>query len=163
MLYQFSAKLTREEIIDRLNKLGDTGLNQIGSPKDIVYKLSGDNLRLRKSFKLGYNSYRRFFYGTIKSNGNQTIISGEFRLHPLVKVVLTFWFGGIIVLGGSSFIIGLLSIVNRTQEMGKAIIALAAPLILYGFGIGLLKIGRKKDEEWLINYLMEKFELDQMG
>lgn len=156
MVYHFVTELTRDQIICRLRTFGDTGLKSIASSKEILYKVSKNKIRMIKNQKTNYRSFVRTFYAEMEYKDNKTYIHGKFKHYLFIKIFLLIWFGGVILIGGSIFIGGLLSYFSRTQEIGKTILSVIVPPVLLGYGIFIYKFGRKKYEDWLINYIKEK-------
>ncbi len=162
LVYYFETNLNKEQIIYRLSTFGDTGLNQIASSKDVLYKVSGDKLKLIKNTKYHKNPFHRFFYAKMKFNDNKTIIRGKFKLHPFVLLFSIVWLSLAIGMGGIMFLGGLLSVFSKDLEVGKTVLFIVVPpAMVFGF-FGFLKFGRKKQEEELLEILKEKLELKQI-
>jgi Ca2+/Na+ antiporter len=162
LAYHFETDLTKEQIINRLSTFGDTGLNKIASSKDIIYKVKKNKIRLVKNIKTNYQAYLRPFYGEIESKDSKTYIRGEFKHSLFIRIYLIIWFGGVIIIGGIIFLGAILSVFTRIQEIGKSILGIVILPVMLGFGIFIFTFGRKKQEEWLISFIKEKFELKEI-
>ncbi len=162
MVYHFETDLTKDQIIHRLSTFGDTGLNQLASSKDILYKVSKNKIRMIKNQKTNYRSFIRPFYGEMEFKDNKTYIHGKLKHSLFVKIFLIIWFGGVILIGGSIFIGSILTYFSKTKEIGKTILGVIVPPALLGYGIFIYKFGRKKHEDWLINFIKEKLELNEV-
>jgi hypothetical protein len=88
------------------------------------------------------NSFRRMFYGQVLERSQGAMIRGSFKMHPVVRLVLFIWYGGVI---GVSL---LLSAVNVGRALGMPIRGTAAgwpvlafPILMVVFAVVLVRSG----------------------
>jgi len=110
--------------------------------KEILGRIREASFRLQKR-RYYRNSFAPFFYGQFAPADSGTLITGEFRMHPFVRVFMAFWFSFLAV-----FVITALVLPSRGQQEsagGRAFILLIAGAFAV-FGVGLMKFG-----QWLGN------------
>jgi hypothetical protein len=81
----------------RTRLAGLVGFNTVGP---VIGSSSGDRFHLyvvRKDFR---NSFAPHFYGRLTTASSGTVIDGKFRMHFFVRIFLSIWFTGVIVIGG---------------------------------------------------------------
>lgn len=152
MKYIFTTNLSITDCLDRirLNAKKDTILNWLEidfnfEKKDIIfYKINKNTFRLQKHRRYR-NSYAPLFYGILVKKHENTVIEGQFHMHPFVRFFMFIWFTGIILEGGI--------ILFKTQFM---IIGLLSQIIFIIFGIGLIKIGNffgRNEKKYMIEFI----------
>ena len=128
----------------------------------IIGKFDEDTFRLRQK-KSYNNSFAPFFFGKLSRTNSGTEISGEFRMHPLVRVFMTFWLGMVVLIGGIMVVVSLGQIVTGrvpAQQRGSPWMGVLIPMIMLVFGTGMLKVGAwlgKRDEAAMTRFLEETF------
>jgi hypothetical protein len=137
-------------------KLGFSLSGYAGSRAFIV-KIGATSFRLRTR-RYYINSFAPFFYGNFISSDGGTTISGDFRMHPMIKPFMVFWFCGLAIFGVTVFVLP-----SRGQPQA-IIVRLLMLLVLGGmaaFGVGLVKFGRwlgSSEEEAMTAFLKKTFE-----
>ncbi len=134
-----------EEAIKRLDaNVGNSVFSHLTS-EGMVGSVSRDTVKIHRVIPMMKNSFKPMLIGSFSTLGGRTILSGVFRMHRLVQVFMTFWFG---VLAFSVLTEGASILVNPSD-------AWPAPLVgfmMIAFGVGLVKIGKwlsRNDKEWL--------------
>jgi hypothetical protein len=51
------------------------------------------------------NSFTPFFYGKLAEVDGGTVVEGEFRLHPFIRLFLLFWLAFLLLFGASAIIV----------------------------------------------------------
>ena len=105
---------------------------------EVLGRIRGMSFRLQKR-RYYRNSFAPFFYGQFASADGGTIITGEFKMHPFVRVFMAFWFSFLAV-----FVLAALLLPSRGQPEaagGRAFMLLVAG-VLAAFGVGLTKFGQ---------------------
>lgn len=126
--------------------------------REISYQIGGNKIRLGKR-RQGYNPFIRFFFGEMEGTVDGTVMRGEFRIHPFVQGFLLLWFGGLILIGLLPGVFNLYTTLAFRGNVAQAVAGVVMPIILLGFGYGMVRAGQKlsrKDEEWLICFLKER-------
>jgi hypothetical protein len=99
----YSTMLTKDECYRRLQRHNGRANWGWGWERweegTISANVRGDRFRLFGSGPLNIrNSFAPFYYGRLEESSGGTRIKGRFRLHPLVRVFLAVWFGGLAVM-----------------------------------------------------------------
>ncbi|MDZ4775386.1 MAG: hypothetical protein SGJ23_01200 [Alphaproteobacteria bacterium] len=84
---------------------------------------------------------------------------------PPISVVvflmfLVFWFSGVVLIGGTITLTAMLAPERIESDLPTPVIALF-PLVMLGFGVGLVSLGRwlaRDEERFLIEFLCETLE-----
>jgi len=93
----------------------------------------------------GRNSFLPQIKGQILPNINGTKLVADLKVHTLVIVFMVFW----LTFVGITFIMGIIGVINQ----GTNLLFLIGPLIMIGFGIGLINYGFNSQKEKSINDL----------
>jgi ABC-type Fe3+-siderophore transport system permease subunit len=87
-----------------------------------------------------------------------TLIEGEFRMHPSVKVFMIVWFSFLGVL----FVKMLISVgATRSDLQSSSVRGLMTPVAMAAFGVALIKFGRysgRSEETAIVSFLKSTFE-----
>src|SRR4051812_7970922 len=95
-----ATEYTPTECMHRLEPVIDEGWL---SSKEVLGRVTPSTIYLHK--RLFYrNSFKNYLMATMRRERNQTIIEGDVGLHPLIKVFMVCWFGGVVFIGGSILI-----------------------------------------------------------
>ena len=103
--------------------------------RPILGKIRDTRFRLQKR-RYYRNSFAPFFYGRFVDSGGSTLIEGEFRMHPFVKVFMGLWLSFIALFS----VLALASSTRPGEQEGKGI-ALVFSAGMMVFGIALIKFG----------------------
>ena len=93
----------------------------------------------------GRNSFVPQIKGKIEPNVNGTKLVADLKVHTFVIVFMLFW----LTFVGFAFIMGIIGVINQ----GTNPVLLIFPLIMIGFGIGLVNYGFSSQKEKSINDL----------
>ena len=140
-------------------RLGFSWSGYAGS-KPILGQLHDSNFRLQKR-RYYRNSFAPFFFGRFVTVEGGTRIEGEFRMHPLVKVFMSVWYGFL----GLMFVVMLITVIaGRADVQRGALAGLVIPLGMAAFGFALIKFSRwlgRNEETAIIAFLKSTFEVDR--
>ena len=98
------------------------------------------------------NSLNPIIKGKIFENNNLSIIKLNIGMHPFVKVFLSIWFGGVIILGLPLFLITLF----------KKNISFFIPIIMLIFGKLFIQFGYKNEYKKSKKYLINLFNAEEI-
>jgi len=110
--------------------------------RPVVGRVDSSSFRLRK--RIAYrNSFQTFLTATMRSEGAGTVIQGEFAMHAFTRVFMPIWFGGVLLIGGTGFVISLVAMFTHSSEQhqGSWPFLLIPPGMLL-FGFLLIRFGR---------------------
>ncbi len=132
--------------------------SSIFGSKPIAGKVTETSLRLRK--RIGYrNSFQNFLTATMRPEGTGTVISGEFAMHPIVRVFMTIWFGGVILIGGTMFIGTIGGFLFGLAPHGdNAWIGVVVPPLMLLFGFALVRFGSylaRDEARFITDFLLQ--------
>ena len=127
--------------------------------RPIIGKLYDSTFRLQKR-RYYRNSFAPFFFGRFVASNEGTLIEGEFRMHPFVKVFMTVWFSFLVVI----FAILLISVfAGRTEFQSNRVVGLLSPAGMAIFGVLLVKFGKwlgRNEETAILAFLKSTLEAD---
>src|SRR5882672_3711769 len=103
-------------------KLGFSWSGYAGS-RPILGKLRDSSFRLQKR-RYYRNSFAPFFFGRFVASDDGTLIEGEFRMHPFVRIFMIVWFS---FLGVSSVIMLISVLAGQADVQGSPILGLVIP------------------------------------
>jgi len=108
----------------------------------VAGRVDGFSLSLRK--RIGYrNSFQSHLTATMRAEGSGTLVSGEFAMHPFVRVFMTIWFSGVILIGGTMFIVATGAFLFGSPPRGNnAWVGIFVPPVMVAFGFALVRFGR---------------------
>lgn len=126
--------------------------------KPVVGRVTQTSLKLRK--RIGYrNSFQSFLTAAMRAEGTGTVISGEFAMHPFVRVFMILWFSGVILIGGTMFFITIGALLfGPTHHGDHAWIGAVVPPIMIGFGVGLIRFGQylaRNEARFITDFLLQ--------
>ena len=109
--------------------------------KPVIGRVTESSLRLRK--RIAYrNSFQRFLTATMRPESGGTVITGKVAMHPFVRVFMTVWFGGVILIGGALFVSSIGSVLSSSGSQAHnawlGLIILPAMIV---FGYALVRLG----------------------
>jgi len=137
-----------------------------------VRKIMAENIRPKKGLEIGFNKpqkkelFEGFFEqdefeiqriitgrnsflpqikGQIQPNINGTKLVADLKVHPFVIVFMLFW----LTFVGFAFVLGIIGVINQ----GTNPFLLIFPLIMIGFGIGLVNYGFNSQKDKSISDL----------
>lgn len=127
--------------------------------RDVLGKVVGNRLRLRKRRFYRQNCFAGMFYGTFEPEPGGTRIEGHFDSPLLPRCFMWFWLAGAVLLGTPMFLAALIDVVRRTHYgSGDEWVGLLVPPCLVAAGIGLPVIGRlqgRTDERFILQFIQE--------
>jgi len=125
--------------------------------RPILGKLRDNSFRLQKR-RYYRNSFAPFFFGRFVASDGGTLIEGEFRMHPFVKVFMIVWFS---FLGVFALIMLISAFARRADVQGSAVLGLMMPAGMAAFGVALVKFGKwlgRNEETAIIAFLKSTLE-----
>jgi len=161
-------KLSPGECIQRLQKhTHQSFLNSAWSPPEqgsVFAKVRANRFRLfAQGHKHVRNSFVLFFYGRVEESHDGTRIIGAFRMHPVVRVFLLIWFGGLVIM---SVVFPVVAFSGKVQAGEPPVIFVVGPLLMILFGVGLLSFGRRLSRgqvSRLLDFLREELKATPVG
>lgn len=136
-------------------RLGFSWSGYAGS-RPILGKLRDSSFRLQKR-RYYRNSFAPFFFGRFVASDDGTLIEGEFRMHPFVRVFMIVWFS----LLGVPSVIMLISVFAGQADIQDGPLALVLPAGMVAFGVALVKFGRwlgRSEETAIVAFLKSTLE-----
>jgi hypothetical protein len=137
-------------------RLGFSWSGYAGS-RPILGKLRDTTFRLQKR-RYYRNSFAPFFFGRFVASNDGTLIEGEFRMHPFVRVFMIVWFS---FLGVPSVIMLISVFAGQADVQGSPILGLVIPAGMAVFGVALVKFGRwlgRSEETAIVAFLKSTLE-----
>ena len=104
--------------------------------RTIIGKFDGDRFRLQMR-RFYRNSFAPFFYGEVRAIDSGSELSGDFKLHPFVRIFFGIWMTGATLGAMAISVAGLTE--GHAERVGPFI---ALPFALPLFGFGMLRFGR---------------------
>jgi hypothetical protein len=123
--------------------------------KDMLGKIQGNKFRLQK--RRNYrNSFAPFFYGQLTNDGVDTLIVGEFRIHPAAKAFMAAWFAFLLIFS-------LMAVILHPQGQFEAgrVPLLAVSVGMMVFGVALVMFSRwlaRGEQRAILDFLKVKLE-----
>ena len=129
------------------------------APGPVLGEFHGSMFRLHTK-KYYSNSFTPFFYGKLAEVDGGTMLEGDFRLHPFIRLFLLFWFSFLIIFAASPIIVPAQH--NPVSGLNRHLFytGLAALAIL---GIGFVQFGRwlaRGEREVIHAFLKKTLEAD---
>ena len=148
--------LSGEECIQRLRREVElnTSIDWFTS-KPVIGKIRDYNFRLRKR-TLYSNGFASYLYGQLEGDATGTRIVGRFRLHPLARFFVCFWFSGAVLLVLLCFFDSFGRTGPWEQTIHNCLIGLGVPLggvVIYGVGRLLGRWGEPTLTQFLMRTL----------
>jgi hypothetical protein len=105
----------------------------VGYARDSRFKIS-----LHRRFQAGSGS--SVLTGTLfrSSSDGQTMLQGEFRVPMFIRGFMTLWFGFLGIWSAVGIPAGIIMLLTGQWQ---GILFVAVPLLMFGFGVGFVKIG----------------------
>lgn len=157
MKYIVSTKLSLDECIAQIQKHAEKDtpfslfINSIKDDKQgmIYYKIRKHKVRLQTHLDMN-NSFRPYFYGTIRKEGDKTIIEGKFTMHPFTRAVIYFWLAIYVYTGGLLFIRSAVELVKPGTIQGytdNPVLGILMPIVFLAMFYAIIKFGKKSGEK----------------
>ncbi len=144
-LFELDLEVPVEDAIENFNlELRKRTLFPIATDGIIGYA-NKDSVKIGRVMPIMKNVFKPFFIGKFISNGNQSRISGYFRLSRSVQLGVTFSFGFFSLW----IFLATLSVMEKSSEYLYLLFSNSLMLFLL---VGLLKIGEnisKDDKQWI--------------
>jgi hypothetical protein len=135
-------------------------LSGYAGAKPILGKLRDTTFRLqmRPCYR---NSFAPLFFGHFVASAEGTVVEGDFRMHPFVRVFMIFWFSFLVVFAA-------IALVVPSRDQPEAPWGRAALLIVAAgmgaFGVGLVKFGGwlgRTEKEVIVGFLKSTLEANE--
>lgn len=140
--------LSPEQCLSRLSAAGDIEHSLLPSfssafgSKPVVGRGTVSSLRLRKRVSYA-NSFQTHLTVSMRGEEGGTAIEGALGMHPAVQPFNALWFGGVLLLGGTMFLVSLRSLIaDGDDAMQNAWLGIVVPPLMLAFGYGLDRFGR---------------------
>ena len=158
-------KLSIAECRSRLGSATDLGGIALSwdtaGPGTVVGEFRGSAFRLHTP-KYYQNAFTPFFYGGLSSVDGGTVLEGTFRLHPLVRLFMVFWFAFLLIFGLAAIIVPAAKhpasgIDRRWYFAGVALLAIV--------GVGLVQVGKRLgtgEQEVIRSFLKNTLEAEDL-
>jgi hypothetical protein len=139
------------------DRLAGFSLPALFGSNPVIGRVTATSLRIHK--RIGYrNSFQTCLTATMRAEAGGTLISGKFGMHPFVRFFMGFWFGGIILIGGSFSVVVAISLFPGSGHYyHDAWMGLVGPPVILAFGIGLVRFGRfltRDESKFLTDFLV---------
>ncbi len=106
----------------------------------IIAKVNGERFRIfARGPRYVHNSFAPFLYGRVAANADGTRIDAKFRMHPVVRVFMSVWFGGLAIM---ALAFPLILLTGNLKADVPPFTVIATPFLIILFGIGLIAFGR---------------------
>ena len=123
--------------------------------KDMLGKIQGNKFRIQK--RRDYrNSFAPFFYGQLTNDGADTLIEGEFRMHPVAKAFMAVWFAFLLIFSLMAAILP-----PQSQFEAGRVPLLAASVGMMAFGVALVLFLHRLasgEQKAILDFLKVKLE-----
>lgn len=136
---KIQSRLSVDQCIAELKRLtiNDTLFGAMFVPdRSVICKISGLKFRLREKRSYG-NAFAPHFFGSLTPNDSGTEIAGDFRIHPVPKAFLVFWFG-FLALFTVQMLVKEFQHQGGHSASGNSALMFVAPLGMMAFGYGLI-------------------------
>ena len=123
--------------------------------RGLIGKIQERRVRLTIYRPLFANSFSPVFDASFEEADGATWLVGRFRLHRFVRVFLSIWFGGVVLIGALLVPFGIIGVLAGSLE---AAVMVFGPLLMLGFGIALVKLGSffgAADERYILSKVNE--------
>ena len=128
-------------------------------------RFGGNRLWLRKQISYR-NCFQLYLNGTIRAQGDQTVIEGQFTVHPGVRVFWMLWFGFVALVAVVSLNTGFYGLLNGSLHAGQSpwlsiFIGVALPL----FGYVTQRVGAflsRKEPAFIKDLLVKTLEAEEL-
>jgi len=152
--------LRRNECVQRLRDHVDAGFG-ISGMRPVMGNVGETSFLLRQ--RTGYrNSFATVLRGTFEEETRRTRLHCRLSVHPLVRVFMLVWLAGVLA-GGC--VLGFHAVAplihGTTARAGLPIANIAAPALMFVFGIVLAKVGRnaaRDQQDYLIGFLTRRLD-----
>jgi hypothetical protein len=121
----------------------------------VLCRLAGDQVRL-SAYPSFANSFRPFFYGSLRPDGTGAILEGQFRVHTGIRLFVTIWLLGVIGIGTVVAGASVLALLRGTLSPGAAVFdILLLPLILGAFVLirKAVRASERREELEVVRFL----------
>jgi len=129
------------------------------APGTVVGEFRGPAFRLHTK-KYYNNSFSPFFYGKLAQVDGGTILEGDFRLHPFIRLFLLFWIAFLLLFAASALIVPAPAHPASGISRGWFYAGLAGLAVL---GVGFVELGRwlaRGEREVIRSFLKSTLQAD---
>lgn len=163
-IYYFRSNLSLAECLGRLRHPPDVtpGIGNF----DLGFKISlfQDIIQVSKKTQLN-NPFSPHFQGIIKKEGNETIISGEFKIQQLIKIVSGFLLGVGTLIATVFYVFSFFLFPESRDNSGMSIIDYAFPIIWVLAVVCVIIIGRwfaRNDKKEVTRFLKAILDINNI-
>ena len=149
---KLSTKLSIEECRSRIVKAAEP-------PQFILGEFRGNSFRLRTR-KFYINSFAPLFYGKFSERAGGSSLAGDYRMHPLVRLFMVFWFTFLALFAAALVVVPARIPLYRESERWMLLASLGG---LSVFGMLFIVIGKwlARNEKTVIhNFLKTALEAE---
>lgn len=141
---EFKSAFSLSESVARLRAATRRSVFTVLAAQAAAGPVSESRVRLQRVIPMIGNSFKPFFLGRFDVRPDGVYLTGRFTMLWFIKAFMTFWLGGVLAIGLTSFVAA-----DRTQE-GPMV--LLGSLGMFGAGIALVAFGKwvsRNDVGWL--------------
>ena len=141
------------ECIDLLRQNTDPAWNLFGS-KPVVGTVRNQKFTGYKRIWYG-NSFRTFIFSRITPEVGGSRIAIRFGISPFVMVFMTFWWTGLLLIGGAILIQTSVALVKGHTQVVQWM-GIVIPILMAAFGVGIFIFGRwlgRNERAFLIEFV----------
>jgi len=169
--FKLLTALAPEQCLSRLSAAGDIQHSLLRWPtsffgsKPVVGLATTSALRLRKRANID-NSFQTHLVASMRAEAGGTAIVGTLGMHPAVEAFMVLWFGGVLLLGGSMFVMSLRTLLAGTADSTQNVwMGILVPPLMLAFGYGLVRFGRhlaRDEERFLRQFLISTLDAHEV-
>jgi hypothetical protein len=111
---RFSAETCSERLLRNAQR--DSLRSWFGTRRAFLIRAHGNRFRLRLRTATFRSAFSPILYGLIEPVGAGALITGSFRMHPLVRAFAWLWFSLVTAIGGTLFIISARAVLQRSAS-----------------------------------------------
>jgi hypothetical protein len=111
---EFTSKYSIDESVIRLKDVVRSGWSLLPIRASLYGWITRKRIRLYWGESFGQNSIKPFFIGSFHHSHGKVVLSGNYTVHPLIKLSIVIWFGVILIMT-----VGILIIIIRDVGSGE--------------------------------------------
>jgi hypothetical protein len=126
----------------------------------ILCRSTDHGLRLRVRNPWKGNAFTPRYFLKFRPIIGGTRIEMRSNRHPYPVIFMFVWFCGVVGVGGFMMILSILTLMGaKTRATGSPIAGIVGPLLMFGFGMAFVEIGRRVgvvEEAEIVSFLMNE-------
>jgi hypothetical protein len=131
--------------------------------KPVVGGVTERGIRLRKRIRYR-NDFQTQLRATLRAVPGGTLIAGRCGMPVSVRIFMSIWFAGLVLLTAPFVYFGITSLLAGSGTARTSWIDAGMPLLMLGFGVGLIAFGRylaRDEAHFLKHFLVETLEAQE--